>query len=395
MESLVYRLLFFLLITHHVSSGDQRTVFRSRPRANALLLRSRRANTFLLEEILQGNLERECYEEKCSKEEARECFENDQKTNEFWAKYYDGDQCRSNPCQHGGTCKDGIGRYTCTCAEAYSGHDCQTDKSQCPSAGPLACEHFCRPSTAAYRCFCARGYTLNSDGRSCSPNVQNPCGTTEMSSFCPDGRCSWEVRFLNASGHDVCHGVILGQKSILTSATCMTALQDLHFTVAVGVSTAAVRVSSWTPHKRFLSGPDDDLCFLELQEPFPPNISTVPLCLPEKDYSENILMRAGREGVAEGGATYSYLSLDDCRDALNLTFVMTNKMFCMKRESAGSERCTVSSGSPAATLEGKTAFLTGVSLSAGRCGDTLLFTKLSRYLHWLRPLLLASEREQP
>ncbi|XP_042609291.1 coagulation factor X-like [Cyprinus carpio] len=97
MESLICRLLFFILIVHHVSSADQHTVFRSRQRANVLLLRSRRANAFLLEEILQGNLERECFEERCNKEEAREYFENDQKTNDFWTKYYDGDQCQSNP----------------------------------------------------------------------------------------------------------------------------------------------------------------------------------------------------------------------------------------------------------------------------------------------------------
>lgn len=35
---------------------------------------------FLLEEILQGNLERECYEELCSYEEAHEYFEDTKKT---------------------------------------------------------------------------------------------------------------------------------------------------------------------------------------------------------------------------------------------------------------------------------------------------------------------------
>ncbi|KAF4119185.1 protein Z, vitamin K-dependent plasma glycoprotein b [Onychostoma macrolepis] len=398
MESLICCLLFFTLISHQVSSVDQQTVFRSRRWANALLLRSRRANAFLLEEILQGNLERECFEERCNKEEAREYFENNQKTNEFWNKYYDGDQCRSNPCKHGGTCRDGIGSYTCACEEMYSGSNCQTDKSQCPSAGPSACEHFCKPMLGSYRCFCARGYTLHSDGRSCSPHVQNPCGTTEASSFCPDGRCSWEVKFVNASGDVVCHGAVLGQKSVLTSAACMSALKHLQVTVAGRHSSAALRVSSWTPHKRYVSGPEDDLAFLELQEPFTQNMSIVPLCLPEKDYSENILMRAGREGVVMGGATHAYLSLDDCRDALNLSFLMTNKMFCMQKPQSevsarsGAKVCEVKSGSPVATVEGKTAFLTGVSLTAGGCDDGLLFTKLSRYLHWLRPLLLAAEK---
>ncbi|XP_067298451.1 protein Z, vitamin K-dependent plasma glycoprotein b [Pseudorasbora parva] len=400
MESLIYRLLFFTLIVHQVSSGDQHSVFWGRRRANALLLRSRRANTFLLEEILPGNLERECLEERCSKEEAREYFENDQQTNDFWTKYYDGDQCSSSPCKHGGTCRDGIGGYSCTCPDMYGGADCQTDKSQCPSGGPLACEHFCKPTAGAFRCFCTRGYRLQSNGRSCSPHVQNPCGMTEKSSFCPDGQCPWEVRFMNASSDVICHGVIVGRKSVLTSALCMSVLQERHVTLAVRDSSVTLGVSSWTPHKRYASGPEDDLAFLELKEPFPEHMSIIPLCLPEKDYSENILMGAGREGVVMGGASHSYLSLDDCRDSLNLTFLMTNKMFCMERHAASAsigtklKRCEVKSGSPVATVEGKTAFLTGLSLPVRGCDNELVFTKLSRYLHWIRPLLHASEKEQ-
>ncbi|XP_077094227.1 protein Z, vitamin K-dependent plasma glycoprotein b [Siphateles boraxobius] len=396
MESLICRVLFFTLIIHHVLSVDRRTVFRSHQRANSLLLRSRRANVFLLEEILQGNLERECIEEKCSKEEAREYFEDDQKTNEFWTKYYDGDQCSSGPCKHSGVCKDGIGGYTCTCSDMYIGTDCQTDKSQCPSAGPLACEHFCRPTAGAYRCFCTRGFKLHSDGRSCTPNVQNPCGTTETSSFCSDGRCPWEVRFVNDSGDVICHGVVVGRKSLLTSAVCMSALSERHVSLAVRDSSSALVVSSWTPHKHYSSGPENDLAFLELKDPLPEHMSIVPLCLPEKDFSENILMRAGRGGVVMGGARHAYLSLDDCRDALNLTFLMTNKMFCMERQESESKpvECEVMSGSPVATVEGKTAFLTGLSLSVGGCDKGLVFTKLSRYLHWLRPLLHATEKEQ-
>lgn len=52
-----------------------------RPAASsAAFLRSKRANVFLVEEMLQGNLERECMEEICSYEEAREYFEDEAKT---------------------------------------------------------------------------------------------------------------------------------------------------------------------------------------------------------------------------------------------------------------------------------------------------------------------------
>lgn len=54
-------------------------VFINRDHANTVLERVRRANSFL-EEMKKGNLERECLEEVCSYEEAREVFENTEKT---------------------------------------------------------------------------------------------------------------------------------------------------------------------------------------------------------------------------------------------------------------------------------------------------------------------------
>lgn len=55
-------------------------VFLSEKTADSLLSRHKRHNTGIFEEFLEGNLERECLEEKCDLEEAREIFENDKKT---------------------------------------------------------------------------------------------------------------------------------------------------------------------------------------------------------------------------------------------------------------------------------------------------------------------------
>lgn len=54
-------------------------VFINREYAHSMLHRVRRANS-LFEEMRQGNLERECAEETCSYEEAREVFEDTEKT---------------------------------------------------------------------------------------------------------------------------------------------------------------------------------------------------------------------------------------------------------------------------------------------------------------------------
>lgn len=54
-------------------------MFLDKDDASSVLQRVRRANSFL-EEMKGGNLERECIEEICDYEEAREVFEDDTKT---------------------------------------------------------------------------------------------------------------------------------------------------------------------------------------------------------------------------------------------------------------------------------------------------------------------------
>ncbi|CAI5638749.1 unnamed protein product [Oreochromis niloticus] len=76
-------LLLFLLhscVANHV--------FLNSHLASQVLVRNRRANQ-MFEELKAGNLERECVEEICDHEEAREVFEQPDKTEKFWNKYLD------------------------------------------------------------------------------------------------------------------------------------------------------------------------------------------------------------------------------------------------------------------------------------------------------------------
>ncbi|XP_035687857.1 brevican core protein-like [Branchiostoma floridae] len=45
----------------------------------------------------------------------------------------DVDECASNPCQNGGTCTDGLNRYTCECVAGFTGDNCETAPLTCPS----------------------------------------------------------------------------------------------------------------------------------------------------------------------------------------------------------------------------------------------------------------------
>ncbi|KAM4602459.1 transmembrane gamma-carboxyglutamic acid protein 4 isoform 1-T2 [Polymixia lowei] len=77
-----------LLLQNTGSEEDQsKEVFVEEEEAHKFLGRHLLLNRFDFEVFTPGNLERECYEEDCNYEEAREVFENDQKTEDFWKKY--------------------------------------------------------------------------------------------------------------------------------------------------------------------------------------------------------------------------------------------------------------------------------------------------------------------
>ncbi|KAM4592681.1 transmembrane gamma-carboxyglutamic acid protein 4 [Odontesthes bonariensis] len=74
------------LLSKHEGSRDQE-VFADEGDANSFLGRHLLFNRFDFEMFVPGNLERECNEEVCNYEEAREVFENIPDTNAFWKKY--------------------------------------------------------------------------------------------------------------------------------------------------------------------------------------------------------------------------------------------------------------------------------------------------------------------
>ncbi|XP_045422640.1 coagulation factor X-like isoform X2 [Lemur catta] len=173
MASPLYLVLLSASLAGLLWPGD--SVFIDRERANNVLVRVRRANSFL-EEMKKGNLERECMEETCSYEEAREVFEDNEKTNEFWNKYKDGDQCERSPCQNQGLCTDGLGEYTCTCLEGFEGKNCELFTRKLCSLDNGDCDQFCREEQNSVVCSCAGGYTLGDDGKSCISTEPFPCG---------------------------------------------------------------------------------------------------------------------------------------------------------------------------------------------------------------------------
>ncbi|XP_070769721.1 coagulation factor IXa, partial [Enoplosus armatus] len=178
--------LCFLLLDFQLGYGASGPVFLSSQAADSVLRRHKRYNTGLFEEWLEGNLERECIEEVCDLEEARETFENDQKTMAFWAGYIDGNQCKSSPCLNQGSCKDHLGYYTCTCPSGFTGRNCGIVITKRCDVNNGDCMHFCElMGTFGAKCSCARGYRLMQDGVNCEPDAEFPCGRTALTAVSP------------------------------------------------------------------------------------------------------------------------------------------------------------------------------------------------------------------
>lgn len=177
-------------------------------------------------------------------------------------------------------------------------------------------------------------------------------------------------------------------------------------------------------HPRFQAGRHDyNLAFLELTRPVKFSPSIIHLCLPTKDFCENVLMTSGRTGItARPGdgrmQEAAYMTLDECRVQLKSSHPVSNKMFCVKGNPQNrwenldmqdleeknlvgrSERNNTEAlahadlkscvpllaGTPVATVDRGTIFLTGLLTSSPADCDSggLVFTKLSRHLSWIQ-----------
>uniref|UniRef100_A0AC11C4W1 Coagulation factor IX n=1 Tax=Ovis aries TaxID=9940 RepID=A0AC11C4W1_SHEEP len=390
------------------------TVFLDRENATKILHRPKRYNSGKLEEFVRGNLERECREEKCSFEEAREVFENTEKTTEFWKQYVDATcSIKNGRCKQ--FCKrDADNKVVCSCTAGYR---LAQDQKSCEPAVPFPCGrvsvlHTSKKLTRAETIFSNMNYENSSEAEIIWDNV-----TQSNQSFddfnrvvggedAARGQFPWQV-LLHGEIAAFCGGSIVNEKWVVTAAHCIK--PGVKITVVAGEHNTekpepteqkrnVIRAIPYHGYNASINKYSHDIALLELDEPLELNSYVTPICIADREYT-NIFLKFGYGYVSGWGKVFNrgrsasilqYLKvpLVDRATCLRSTkFTIYNHMFCAGYHEGGKDSCQGDSGGPHVTEVEGTSFLTGIISWGEECamkGKYGIYTKVSRYVNWIK-----------
>ncbi|ELW46924.1 Coagulation factor IX [Tupaia chinensis] len=347
------------------------TVFLDHENANKILNRPKRYNSGKLEEFVQGNLERECIEEKCSFEEAREVFENTEKTTEFWKQY--------------------VVPFPC---------------------GRVSVSHVSMKYTRSEAIFSNMDNENSTEAETILDNItQSNESFNDLSRIvggenAKQGQFPWQV-LLSSEGDAFCGGSIVNEKWVVTAAHCIkpgvniTVIAGEHNIEEVEHTEQERNVIRVIPHHNYnatINKYSHDIALLELDKPLTLNSYVTPICIANREYT-NIFLKFGSGYVSGWGRIFNrgrsasilqYLRvpLVDRATCLRSTkFTIYNNMFCAGYHEGGRDSCQGDSGGPHVTEVEGIHFLTGIISWGEECamkGKYGIYTKVSRYVNWIK-----------
>ncbi|XP_077786216.1 coagulation factor X-like isoform X2 [Podarcis muralis] len=438
--------LLLLVYSLYSSLPSSLSVFLRKDEASQILRIHKRANHFL-EEVRQGNMERECNEERCSFEEAREIFKSEEKTVEFWFMYNNLDTCKENPCKNGGICK--VKRYitVCTCPPRFGGSHCEIDRFPCGLVKRSTRSN--KEGSEEYNQTNAWDMT-GTDTRVAQENVAHwnqslaynssaslndtmegeaeEEGTEEMKgnftdsfiwlnfndsaemdgsrvvggSFCRPGGCPWQVLLQNKRGYGFCGGSLISSQWVLTAAHCLDTV--IPHQVTVGDfdihqrerHEQKVGVRQYWKHPQYDSTNfNNDIALIQLTSSVVFSEHVLPICLPNPQLT-TLLIGEGASGMVSGwGATHTKGKSTRFLMKVSLPIVsadtcrpsteklITDNMFCAGYAEEAQDACKGDSGGPFAVAYRSTWYLLGVVSWGEGCAEVGKYGAYTRVSNYI------------
>ncbi|KAM3875053.1 coagulation factor X [Diretmus argenteus] len=422
-----------------LSSSALLQLFLQRSSAGQLLSsRRRRANSFM-EEMLPASLERECYEESCSQEEAAEIFQTREKTLEFWYRYTNLDPCRINPCLNGGICAVDREGFLCLCPPEYQGKTCDMVAFPCgrqrnqplyrgrslqshPHLANVTAEMDAvwdednNSSVSRVNTTEEEWLNLNvtSTERGGNGTEEEEGGDTRIvgGRLEKQGESPWQVLIRRSDGFGFCGGTLVSDRWVVSAAHCFQETPD-HVTIGdydkkrPDPGEQVIKVQKVVVHPHFHSFTyDSDVALLYLAQPVVRGPAAIPACLPDAHLAQYLLRKDNR-GMVSGWGVTQYLgrssrflrkvalpvvSQRDCM--LSTEQVITDNMFCAGYLQASMDACSGDSGGPFVVNFRGTWFLTGVVSWGEQCaakGKYGVYVRLGNFLGWIRDTMEKQE----